>query len=140
MEKKFNIIIASNASTDEITDSIADLFSVGIVLNKELADGFQLQDVLAAIQVEPTVREVVNDFPLFISQFKDLNGVTAISAVKAAKERTLSEYGSIGKIGSFIYDALIKVAGTFSFIESVVVQGAQELEGWKSLLATLETE
>ena len=138
MEKTFNIIIKEDASFDEVTDTIADVFGAGIVINNALEDGFQLQDILAVIQVEPTIREVINDFPVFISQFQTLNGSTAITAVQAAKARTVAQFGDLGKVGTFIYDALIKIAGTFGFIEQTVVNGMIELEGWKSLLATIQ--
>jgi hypothetical protein len=69
--KEFKIIFDAEASFDEVTDSIADVFGIGIVIEKTLADGFQLTDILAAIQLEPKVREVINDFPVFIEQFKN---------------------------------------------------------------------
>lgn len=136
--KEFKIAFDASASFDEVTDSIADVFGIGIVIEKTLADGFQLTDILAAIQLEPKVREVINDFPVFISQFKTLNGATALQAVEAAKARTLSEFGSLGKIGGFVYGLLIQGATTFNFVQNVVVSGIAELNNWKALFDSVK--
>jgi hypothetical protein len=136
--KEFKIIFDAEASFDEVTDSIADVFGIGIVIEKTLADGFQLTDILAAIQLEPKVREVINDFPVFIEQFKTLNGATALQAVEAAKARTLSEFGNLGKIGGFVYGLLIQGATTFNFVQNVVVSGIAELNNWKALFDSVK--
>ena len=135
---KYNLVIPANASTEEVTDTVADLFKIGITIENALKDGFQLTDVLAAIQLEPVVREVINDLPTFFEQFRALNGATAIAALKAARDRTESEFGSMGRIGTFIYDLLGRTAGTFAFIEGVVMEGISQLDAWKTLFASLE--
>jgi len=135
-----NILIPNNASTDEVTDTIADVFKIGLTVENALEDGFQLTDVLAAIQLEPIVREVINDFPVFLDQFRQLSGGTAIAALHAARDRTESEFGDLGRIGTFIYDFLAETAATFSFIEGTVVAGIKQLESWKALFATLQKE
>lgn len=136
--EKFSLIIPQNASTEEVTDTVADLFEIGYTVEDTLEDGFQLTDVLAAIQLEPVVREVVNDFPVFLEQFQSLRGATAVAALKAAKERTESKFGDLGRIGGFIYGFLGRSAATFEFIEGVVIQGVREIDEWKALFATLK--
>lgn len=129
---------AATASHDEVVDTIADLFKIGITVENALDDGFQLSDVLTAIQLEPVVKEVVNDFPVFLAEFRKLSGSTAIMAVQLAKERTENEFGDIGRIGRFAYGFLNETAQTFSFMESTVVEGYKQLTAWKNLFATLE--
>lgn len=139
MSKDFKIIFpAKTASTDEVTDSIADVFGIAYVIEDKLSDGFQLEDVLAAIQLQPKVMEVINDFPVFIDQFKQLRGSTALTAVRAAKERSIAEYGDLGRIGEFIYNLLIQMALTFSFIENTVVSGIEQLDQWKALFDSVK--
>lgn len=140
MSKAFNIIIKPNASTDEITDSVADAFGVVYKVESALSDGFQVGDVLVAIQQEPTVKEVINDFPIFLSQFKELNGLTALQAVEAAKARSVSEHGDLGRIGGFFYNLLIRMAKTFNFIEGTVIAGMDELQQWKTLFGSVKKE
>jgi len=136
--KNYSIKFSADASVEEITDSIADVFGVAYKIEKQLADGFQLTDLLVALQVEPTIREVVNDFPVFVAEFQQLSGATALQAVEGAKQRSLAEFGDLGKVGTFIYDFLIRSARTFNFIESTVVQGIGELNQWKALFASVK--
>ena len=139
MAKEFNILIAEDADYSEIVDTIADVFGVGITIENALSDGFQLTDILTAVQLEPTVREVVNDFPVFIDQFTKLSGTTAMAAVSEAKMRTEAQYGGdLGKIGNFIYGVLTELASTYGFIENTVLQGMEKLNAWKKLVATLK--
>ena len=139
MEKKFQIVFkASTASTAEITDSIADVFGVAYEVEKALSDGFQLTDVLTAIQQEPIVKEVINDFPVFIDEIKQVSGTTLMVAVKAAKERSMARHGDLGRIGTFVYDILIQAATTFSYIEGTVVGGIAQLDQWKAILASVK--
>lgn len=136
--KEYQIIFSANASVEEITDSIADVFSVAYKIEKQLADGFQLTDLLVALQVESTIREVVNDFPIFVQEFQQLSGSTALQAVEGAKARSVAEFGNLGKVGTFIYDFLIQSARTFNFIEATVVQGIGQLNQWKALFASVK--
>ena len=140
MSKEFKIIFAANASTEEITDSIADVFGIAYTVEEALADGFQLNDVLTAIQLEPKVKEVINDFPVFIAEFKQLSGVTALQAVEAAKARSIAEFGDLGKIGGFVYGLLIQMAKTFNFIEGTVIAGIDELNQWKALFDSVKKD
>ena len=138
MANEFKITFSASADVSEITDSIADLFHIGITIERTLSDGFQLEDILKAIQLEPRIKEVINDFPVFVEQFQQLSGPTALQAVQAAKERTIAEFGSLGKIGGFAYGLLIQTAHTFNFIQSTVVQGIAELNQWKDLFASVK--
>ncbi|MGV6816127.1 MAG: hypothetical protein ACWA44_02520 [Thiotrichales bacterium] len=137
MEKTFSIIIPQNAGSEEITDTIYDVFKVAITVSDALADGFQLDDILKAIQLEPTVKEVINDFPVFLSQFVALDGATAMLAVEEAKARTIAEFGELGKVAQFAYDLLMQIARTYNFLQVSVVNGVEELNSWKSLLGQL---
>lgn len=140
MSKKFNIIIQDAASYDEIADTIADVFRVGIKIEGALQDGFQFEDVLVGLQVQPDVREVINDLPVFYAQFRQLNGATAIAAVEQAKKATMAEFGDLGKIGGFIYGFLGETAHTFGLIEDSVQRGIERLNAWNTLFATLKPE
>jgi hypothetical protein len=140
MSKEFKITFAANASTDEIVDSIADVFGIAYIIENALSDGFQLTDILTAIQLEPKVKEVINDFPVFIAQFQTLSGSTALQAVEAAKARSIGEFGDLGKIGGFAYGLLIQAATTFNFVESTVVAGIGQLNQWKALFDTIKKE
>lgn len=136
--KEFKIVFGSNASTDEITDSIADVFHVAITVEKTLKDGFQLTDILAAVQLEPVVREVINDFPVFIDQFKGLDGATALMAVNAAKDRTIAQHGELGKVGTFAYEVLEEAALTATYIQGTIVGGMQRIDSWKTIAGRLK--
>ena len=136
--KDFKIVFSANASTEEISDSIADVFGIAYTIENALSDGFQLTDILTAIQLEPKVKEVINDFPVFLAEFKQLNGVSALMAVETAKARSLSEHGELGKIGAFVYGLLTQTATTFNFIEATVVSGINQLEQWKTLFASVK--
>lgn len=138
--KEFNIKISENADSSEVVDSVADVFQIGLTIENTLEDGFQLTDILAAVQLEPTVREVANDFPVFLAQFRQLNGSSAIAAVEEAKARTVAQFGDLGKIGNFIYDFLQETAYTYQFIEGSIVQGSERLNAWKQLFLNLDTK
>lgn len=140
MSKQFKIVLAEDASYDEIVDTITDVFGVGITVEEALSDGFQFEDIFKAIQLEPTVREVINDFPVFIAQFQNLTGSVAMLAVSEAYAKTKTLYGDIGKIGEFIYALLKQMAGTYAFIEATVTSGIGHLNDWKSLFDTLKAE
>lgn len=137
---QFKITFGANAAFDEVADSIADVFRVGMKVEDALADGFQFEDVLVGLQVQPDVREVLNDFPVFYAQFRQLNGETAIQAVEQAKAATLAEFGDLGRIGGFIYGFLTETAYTFDFIEESVQKGAARLDAWKNLFGSVTPE
>lgn len=135
--KEFSILIAEDASYDEIVDSIADVFGIGITIENALKDGFQLSDLLTAVSLEPTVREVINDFPVFLAQFRALNGTTAIQAVEQAKTRTIAAYGALGKVSAFIYGFLQETSYTYKFIQDSIIDGSERLNAWKGLFDTV---
>lgn len=137
-EQKISILIRPDASFDEVVDSLADVFNIAFIIEKSLADGFQLTDLLQVIQVEPLIREVINDFPVFLQQFRQLNGSTAMAAAAAARDRAVTAHGNLGKVGTFIFGFLNETASTYALLESTVVNGTKQLNDWKALFDTLK--
>lgn len=133
MEKKLSIVIRENADYSEVVDSIADAFQAAIVVGRTLADGFQLNDILVAIGQEPTIREIINDVPVFLTQFKALTPETAVNAVGEARRRTEAQFGTLTGLPALVYDFLKEMAETYGFIETTIKAGAERLEGWKNL-------
>ena len=131
MAKEFNLIIPANASYDEVVDTIADVFGVAKAVSDALQDGFQFNDLLVALQQEPVVREVVNDFPIFWAEFKQLNPTTAKAALLEASNRV----GDAGKVGSLVFDFLFEVAETYGFIERTATDGVTRYNAWRTLLS-----
>lgn len=132
---ELKITITPNAAFDEIVDSIVDVFQIGITLENALEDGFQLTDLLAAVGLEPVVREVINDAPVFLEQFKQLNPETAITAVIEARTKTEQKFGPLGKVSGMIFDFLFNTASTYGFLQSTITQGMVQLNNWKALFA-----
>lgn len=134
-----NLIIKPNASFDEVADTIADLFSVGITLGNALEDGFQWTDLLQIAAQEPVVREVINDVPKFLEAFKQLDEFTAVQAVEAAKARSMAQFGDdFGRVPSLIYSYLLETARTYGFVRQTVQNGGAILERWKELTKKVE--
>lgn len=131
--KKVNIIFQPNAPHDEVADSIADVFHVAYEIWDNLKDGFQWDDVLNLIGTRDDIQEVINDFPVFIEQFSQLNGSTAVAAVQDAKDRAVSQNGELGKVGEFIFALLMQLAQGFRFAEQTVAEGITQLNGWRGL-------
>lgn len=131
--KTLSIVIRENAPYNEIVDSIADAFQAGIVVGNALSDGFQFNDILVAAGQEPTVREIINDVPVFLTQFRALTPETAVKAAKEAKARTEAQFGELGKVPNGIYDFLIETAETYGFIKETIEAGAERLEAWQTL-------
>lgn len=139
---KFKILFRDNAENAEVVDSIADAFGVVFEVEKSLKDGWQLTDLLTYIKQEPTVREVINDFPVFLEQFLKLTPETATNAVQGAYTRSKAQYGAIGKYGEKFYTILLELANTYSFgilvtkaAKQQLEVGKQQLERWKAIFA-----
>jgi len=135
MAETLKITITNPSNYSEVVDSIADVFKIGITLENALEDGFQLQDILVAVQLEPVVREVINDFPVFVEQFKSLNSTTALQAVQEAKLKVTDQFGELGKVSGYIFDFLFQTAATYGFIEGTILQGITQLNAWKGLFS-----
>jgi len=124
----------ADASFDEVTDTICGVFKVGIVVYNTLEDGFQLQDILAAVTLEPTVREVINDVPAFLDQLTALTPTTAVAAITAAKDRINTEFPDAGKVVDTIFRILNEIALTYGFIATTAKEGVQRYNAIRSLL------
>lgn len=140
MEKKLSIVIRENADYSEVVDSIADGFQAAIIVGQSLADGFQLNDILVAVGQEPTIREIINDVPVFLAQFKELTPETALNAVVEARRRTEAQFGQLAGFPALVYDFLAETAKTYGFIKTTIEIGAERLEGWKSIGGPKEIE
>ena len=122
--KKLQIVFKSGATYAEIVDSVADVLTAGIIIEQELKDGFQFQDLLAALQVQPIVTEVVNDAPVFVEQFLALKPETATAAILEAKARLENEGKRLGKVTNFILKGLYSLATSYAFAYNAYL-GAQ---------------
>lgn len=131
---ELKIIIQNTSNYDEVVDSIADVFKIGIVVYNALEDGFQLQDILAAVTLEPTVREVVNDLPVFVEQLTNLTPTTAVAAISEARERIGREFPDAGKVVDTIFNILNEIALTYGFIETTARTGIERYNAIRSLI------
>lgn len=124
--KKFNILWVEGASFDEVQDSISDVLEAGIIIEEELKDGFQIEDLLAVIQVQDDIREVIKDAPIFFEQFTKLTGQTAVAAVLGARSRILAQGKEFGKVTSFIIRLLFMLATSYGFVSEVYLKGRDQ--------------
>ena len=131
--KKVNIVFQPNAEYGEVVDSIADVFHVAYEFYSNLKDGFQWDDVLNLIGTRDDIQEVITDFPVFIDQFSQLNGATAVAAVQEAADRARNQNGELGSVGEFVFGLLLQLAQGFKFAEQTVAEGITQLNGWRSL-------
>lgn len=130
---KFNILIEKNASYSEVEDSIADVLEAGIVIEKNLKDGFQFQDLFAAIQLQPAVNEIINDAPLFWEQFMQLQPDTAKAAVLGAKRRIEQSGRTFGKVTQFLINFLYVGASNYGFALDSYQEGQRQYLMWQML-------
>jgi hypothetical protein len=135
--KQFSIRIPETAGYDEVTDSIADLFEAGIAIGEAVGDGLQVTDALVAIQEYPNLKEVVDDFPVFLGQFTKLTPVTAMEALTAARDRVEAKTGPLEKIPAFIFGILFNLARGYGFAMNTYLGAKLQLEDWKALGAIL---
>ena len=133
--KKINILIKANANNEEIADSIADGFSAVYEVVKSQKDGFQFADILTFVGQQPTIQEVINDFPVFVEQFLALNPETALDAALKARARSEARYGELGKYGEGFYNILEMAARSYGFGLNTYEAGKDVLEGWKAIFA-----
>lgn len=117
---------------DEVVDSISDLIEVGISIDKALADGFQVVDLLVALRAEPIIREVIDDSPVFWEQFLKLRPAEALAAVQEVEQR-LSNQGALGRVTRFVLQILFNSASTFAFVDMAIAEGTKVFQLWKGL-------
>lgn len=132
--KTYSIIFPAEAEYGEVVDSVADLLEAGIILEEELGDGFQWQDIFAALQVQPKIQEVVNDFPVFMEQFVKLNGETGKASVIAARNRILSQGKKFGKVTTVLIRGLYVLAENYSFVLESYEKGQKQHLLWQTLI------
>ena len=114
--ERINIARLNAASPyGEVVDTITDAIGVGIIIEKELQDGFQFQDILALLQVQPVVNEIINDVPTFVSEFQKLTGETAEKAVLEARQRLIAQGYKFGQVTNFIIRSLYALATSYKF-------------------------
>lgn len=135
MEPKLNIVIPENASYDEVVDTIADVLEVGFILEQNLSDGFQIRDLLSAISIQPTVNEVIDDFPVFADQFMKLNGETAQSAIAAVRQRILDSGGPLGPVTKRILTALTAASKSYDFAIHTYVSAQEQYQLWQTVFS-----
>lgn len=99
----------------EVVDTLTDAIAIGIVVERELQDGFQFQDILALLQVQPIINEIINDVPVFVGEFMNLNGTTAVNAVIEARERIKAQGYEFGDVTNFIIRSLYTLATSYKF-------------------------
>lgn len=131
---KLKIIIPQNAEYGEVVDSIADALEVGVILEDVLEDGFQFQDIIAALQVQPKVNEIVNDVPVFVQEFLQLNADTAKAAVIEARNRVLAQGRPMGKVTNWIVNFLFVAANNYGFALNTYQGGQTQYLMWQSLI------
>jgi len=134
--KEINILIKANASNEEIADSISDAYGVVYEVVKSQKDGFQFADILTFVGQQPTIQEVINDFPVFAEQFLALNPDTALDATLKARVRSVARYGELGKYGEGFYNILEMAARSYGFGLNTYEEGKNVLEGWKAIFST----
>lgn len=133
---ELTIVFPANPTYDEVVDTIADVFEVGIVIDEALGDGFQpLQDIIKIASQENKIREVINDIPVFLEQFTKLDGPTAVKATLEVRDRVLRQQPQLGKVTKFILGALFLLAKGFTTIETVARDYVYQREGWGALFS-----
>lgn len=127
---------AADSSYAEVKDSIIDAFRAGRIMEETLKDGFQfrMDEILKLLQTEPLLREIVNDWPVFLSEFLKLNAQTAQLAVLEAK-RVLEAEKPLGKAGSFIFGVLYNLASSYGFITTTASGFQIQKAQWEVLFA-----
>ena len=132
--EKLTILLKEDASYSEIVDSVADVLTAGIIIEAQLKDGFQFQDLLSALQVQPIVTEVVNDAPVFVEQFLALKPETATAAILEAKKRLENEGKVLGKVTKFILNGLYALASSYSFAYNAYLGAQNQFLLYQSLI------
>ncbi len=125
---------AQTASYQEVKDSLIDAFRAARIVDGALKDGFQYSDLFAILGTEPIIKEIVNDAPEFLKQFKQLNGKTAKSALLEAKAVIEAE-APLGKAERFIFGFLYNVSTSFDFVQTTLMGYRIEKTQWDILFA-----
>lgn len=130
------VFSAKNSSYAEVKDSMIDAFRAGRIIEETLKDGFQLRvdEILKLLQTEPLLREIVNDWPVFLSEFLKLTPQTARLAVLEAK-RVLEAEKPLGRIGSWIFGLLYNLATSYGFVTTTATEFQIQKAQWDTLFA-----
>lgn len=135
MQEKLNIVFsAEQADFSEVTDSIYDLLKVGSKIEAQLKDGFQFTDLIALLNVQGDINEIINDVPVFLEQFMQLEGNTAIQAIDKAAELLASQGLADGVVVRFILAALQQMAQSYAFAERTYIDAQVQINSWKALI------
>lgn len=127
--------VASNA---EVVDSIADILGFGLLVEKQLGDGFQLTDLLALLQGEQVVREIVRDLPVFLDEFGKLPAATVVDSLESAIARATNAEGQPGKVMTFVIDFLRQSAVTYQFADTTYRDARTIVEAYKNMFRKRE--
>jgi len=134
-EKTFQIVFGDDVERDEIVDSIADLLEIAVIVERELGDGVQLTDFLAALKLQPIVKEIVDDVPKFVDQLKRLDPALAQECALDAYERIRMEYGTVGKVAKTIINSIYITAGIYSFAYNTYLDAYTQFKAITELFA-----
>lgn len=137
-KESFSIIWRADSEFDEVVDSLADVFQVTIAVERALQDGFDIADLLVAVQQEPTVREVLNDAPIFLRQFKALTATTARNAVILAKQAVIERTGALGVFTIYVMNTLWSLADSYAVGLETIQQGQRVLNNYKAISAGVD--
>lgn len=125
----------AQASNEEVIDSIADAFHIGISIDDALEDGWQLQDLLTFLSLEDEGREIINDVPVFLAEFIKLTPKTAIESVIAARTRVIAQHGQLPALAESIFSVLYNAASSFGFAMDTRDGANIQVANWKTVLA-----
>ena len=134
MKENLKIIFPANADYSEVVDTVADALEAGIIIEEQLSDGFQFQDIIAAIRIQPKVNEIINDVPVFLQQFMQLNPSTATASVLEARERIVKSGKKFGAVTNFIIRFLFVAANNYGFALQTYQGGQNQYLMWQSLI------
>ena len=134
----YSIVWRADSDNTEVVDTIADVFEVSIGLERALADGFQVGDFLEAVRAEPTVREIIDDAPIFLRQFKSLTPKTARNAIIAAKQQVIERTGALGSFTIYVMNTLWSMADSYAVALETIQQGQRVLNNYKAISAGVD--
>ena len=108
---------------EEVSDSVFDALRFGILIEKELGDGFQYQDFFALLAAQPIIEEIYKDANQFWAEFIKLDGEAAEDAVTLARVKLRDAGLSLGKVTLKILEVLYLAAKAFSLGEEAFSKG-----------------
>lgn len=133
MKKVKSFMLGKNPSESEVVDTTGDIIETIAVVEDQLEDGFQILDLLKIADQEDEVRDVINSFPAFLKEFKEINPELARQAVESARKRAIAKTGKLGKIADFAIDLMENTSSSYAFVAKTVADGKEQLARWDKL-------